>query len=146
MAIERFSGPYAFLSNFMPCDVVYNGEKYSSVEHAYQAAKTLDENDRAWIASMTTASQAKAAGKQVLLRPDWNEVKLQVMEDCLRSKFSIPYLRFLLVATAPQELIEGNWWGDTYWGVCKGVGENHLGKLLMKIRNEMVEVDHANQQ
>jgi N-glycosidase YbiA len=144
VAIERFSGPYRFLSNFYPCGVEYKNSSYRSVEHAYQAAKAVNESDRAWVASMPTAAEAKKAGRVVQCRDDWNSVKVGIMEECLRSKFSSPYLRHLLVSTTPQELVEGNWWGDTFWGVCKGVGENRLGKLLMKIRDEVMEVDHGN--
>lgn len=140
--IDNFHGDYMFLSNFYACDIEYEGIKYPSTEHAYQAAKTLDENERRKIAASTTAGQAKKAGKMLKLREDWAQVKLKVMEDILRIKFSNPELRKKLNATKPEELIEGNWWGDKYWGMVKSTpqsdweGSNHLGKILMKIRDE----------
>lgn len=72
------------------------------------------------------------------LRKNWDIIKLQVMEDLLRIKFSDPSFKKLLLATENEVLQEGNWWKDYFWGVDKttGYGQNHLGKLLMKIRNE----------
>lgn len=135
--IEEFSGPYRFLSNFFPVQIEYEGQLYRSVEHAYQAAKSLDSEVRAGIASCSSPGTAKKAGQQMSLRNDWEEVKLSVMEELLRLKFSHEALKSLLLATDGHDLIEGNWWGDRFWGVCKGSGQNHLGKLLMKIREEL---------
>ncbi len=85
-----------------------------------------------------TPSEAKkiTASPDFTARPDWQEVKLSQMEFVLRQKFSHPELLALLLATGEMELVEDNDWDDTYWGVCNGVGENNLGKLLMKIRAE----------
>lgn len=71
------------------------------------------------------------------MRSDWEEVKLGVMEGLLREKFSDPELRRKLLATGERELVEGNDWGDSFWGVCAGRGKNHLGRLLMKLREEL---------
>ncbi len=137
-AITSFSGAYRFLSNFWPATIVYEGVKYSTTEHAYQAAKSLDPVIREAISFLPYPSQAKKAGKGIKVRADWEEVKLQVMLDVLRLKFnSSEFLRLRLLATAPQELIEGNTWNDTFWGVCNGKGQNHLGKLLMQVRDEL---------
>ena len=76
-------------------------------------------------------------GRKVNLRKDWEDVKIQVMENGLRLKFQDPTLRKKLLATEDEELVEGNPWGDRYWGVCNGSGKNKLGKLLMKIRKEL---------
>ena len=64
---------------------------------------------------------------------------LDVMRDLVVQKFSDPLLQSLLETTGDEELIEGNHWGDVFWGVCKGVGENHLGKILMKVRGRWVK-------
>jgi ribA/ribD-fused uncharacterized protein len=137
MTIQRFSGPYRFLSNFYPVQIVgRDGWFFSSVEHAYQAEKTLDMEYFHKIRIANTARQAKALGKKVPLRPDWEEEKLRVMYGFLLQKFQFPYLRNQLLATDTQTLVEGNDWGDRYWGV-DGVGLNHLGKLLMQIREEI---------
>jgi ribA/ribD-fused uncharacterized protein len=135
--ITQFSGKHAFLSNFCPAPIWIDEMLFTSAEHAYQAAKTLDASERRKIQRLTTPSEAKRAGRTVTLRADWEEVKLDVMLDILRKKFSHTHQRQQLLDTGDRELIEGNWWGDTFWGVCKGEGENHLGRLLMQVRNEI---------
>lgn len=134
--IDSFQGAYRFLSNFWPAKVVLDGAEYSSVEHAYVAAKTTNKTARNDIADMTPG-QAKRYGRTLKLRPDWEKIKLTVMEDLVRQKFKHPNLARLLQATDDAELVEGNTWGDTFWGVCKGQGQNHLGKILMRVRSEL---------
>lgn len=135
--INSFDGEYRFLSNFHDSPIQEGIVTYPTVEHYFQAQKTLDMEQRLMIARAATPGEAKKMGRQVTLRADWEDVKLDVMEKGLRMKFAIPELRNKLLATGSEELVEGNWWGDTCWGVCKGVGENNLGKLLMKIRSEL---------
>ena len=143
-SIDRFSGKYAFLSNFYQCLIYLDGASYSSVEHAFQAAKTLDSAERELIRHAPTAAMAKRLGRRARLRPDWDEVKLDVMEGLLRQKFDPDRNHYrLLQETAGRELIEGNNWRDFYWGVCSGVGENWLGKLLMKVRDGDSDNDGA---
>lgn len=110
--------------------------EYPTVEHAYQAAKTLDIHQRDQIAAAEGPGVAKSLGRSVTMRTDWNEVKLGIMEFLLRQKFYYEPLRSQLLATGNAELIEGNTWNDTFWGVCRGRGHNHLGRLLMKVRTE----------
>ena len=136
MRIGEFSGQYRFLSNFWPCVVTFDGAVYSSVEHAYQAAKTSDVGQREGIRNAVKAGDAKRLGRRVNMRADWDKVKQSVMLDLVRQKFQEPALRHQLKETGDAELVEGNWWGDTYWGVCRGKGENHLGKILMQVRGE----------
>lgn len=133
-AIDSFDGEHAFLSNFFTATVIYEGVKYATVEHAYQAAKCAVPEERAKFTECILPGKAKQLGKTVLLREDWDEVKQSVMQGLLRQKFAHPSLRKRLIATNPRMLIEGNTWGDTYWGVCKGKGHNYLGKLLMLVR------------
>jgi ribA/ribD-fused uncharacterized protein len=136
-SILQFQGEYRWLSNFWPASVEYDGEVYSSVECAYQAAKTLDLEKRKLIQAQT-AGMAKKIGKGLIVRKDWNEIKIGVMLALLRQKFlNDPKLGERLLATGDRELIEGNWWGDTFWGVCRGFGENRLGKLIMSVREEL---------
>jgi ribA/ribD-fused uncharacterized protein len=138
--IDKFTGEYRFLSNFYPATVEMDGEIYPTVEHAYQAAKTTDNDIRAQIRSKPTPGGAKKLGgnrKLVTLRPDWEYVKVSTMENLVRQKFQNQDLEAMLVATGDQELVEGNSWNDTFWGVCRGVGDNNLGKILMKIRSEL---------
>lgn len=136
--ISSFTGDYRFLSNFYPCLVSYEGINYPSVEHAYQAAKSLDREVRRRIAKLPAANQAKMAGAVVHIRLDWDQVKLQIMEDLLRIKFSSPKMAHQLLDTRDHDLVEGNTWGDRFWGICNGKGENHLGRLLMKVRQDLI--------
>jgi ribA/ribD-fused uncharacterized protein len=136
--ITEFDGEYRFLSNFHPAPMEYERISYPTVEHAYQAAKTTDYHERQRIAALPSPGRAKRAGAKLTLRPDWDALRLNVMETLLRQKFTLHAdLRALLLATGDAILEEGNTWGDVFWGVCNGVGENHLGKLLMKIRDEL---------
>jgi ribA/ribD-fused uncharacterized protein len=136
--IDSFEGEYRFLSNFWPAKVVFEGVTYPSVEHAYQSAKTEDIDDRKNIAAIPDAADAKRLGRELKLRPDWEKVKLTVMETCVRYKFTNnPEMRTKLLSTGELYLEEGNTWNDRYWGVCEGEGENHLGKILMKVRAEL---------
>lgn len=135
--IKEFRGEYRFLSNFWPATVVLDEVEYPTVEHAYQAAKCRHRSDRVYIRAAETPGEAKKRGRQVEIRRDWDDIKLSTMERLLRQKFSQEPLRSKLIATGDQELIEGNAWGDTFWGVSWGKGWNHLGKLLMAIREEM---------
>jgi ribA/ribD-fused uncharacterized protein len=137
--IDKFDGDYAFLSNFYEAPCKFEGEVYPTVEHAFQAAKTLDLDERKRIAKAETPGQAKRMGRNVSLRADWEDIKTDVMRECLISKFSHPVLKMQLLATDEEELIEGNYWHDTCWGICScekcnGKGENRLGKILMEVR------------
>lgn len=127
-----------WLSNFYMSSVRYLGITYPSSEHAYQAQKTLDLVERQQIATLKTPGQAKRAGKAVKMRSDWEQVKDQIMEDIVRIKFqSNPVLMAKLLSTGDLYLEETNTWNDTYWGVCKGRGQNKLGKILMKVRDQL---------
>jgi ribA/ribD-fused uncharacterized protein len=136
--INKFEGKYRFLSNFYPCWITLEDAEYPSVEHAYQAAKTTHEQLRLMFQEpIMTAGEAKKAGQRLKLRDDWEEIKINVMRECIRSKFSQKKFKELLLATGEENLVEGNSWGDTFWGVCKDVGQNWLGKLLMEFRKEL---------
>ena len=138
--IKEFTGIYRFLSNFYISLIGFEGMSYPSVEHAFVAAKTLDINERTHIARLLSAAEAKKYGRKVKLRPDWEQVKLQIMEDLVRQKFTKwPLLKQALLDTGDQQLFEGNTWGDRFWGVDSVTlrGENHLGEILMKIRKEI---------
>lgn len=137
-AILNFSGDYRFLSNFYICGVVYRNWVYPSAEHAYQAAKSSAPGYKKAIRECSTPGKAKRLGQKAKLSEDWEDIKLTVMEDIIYSKFSNNFeLHKWLLQTNNRELIEGNTWGDTFWGVCRGKGDNHLGHILMKIRREL---------
>ena len=139
--INRFNGEYAFLSNFVNCKVIYNENIYPTVEHAFQAAKCLDISIQKSFTTLVTPRDAKKLGKQVPLRPDWEQVKDDIMKDLLTQKFSQEPFKSQLLATGNAKLIEGNTWNDTYWGVCNGKGLNMLGILLMEVRDELRKDD-----
>ena len=137
--IESFREPYDFLSNFYSCKIIYKGITYNNAEAAYQAQKCPE---RALEFCSLTGAQAKKLGRLVEMNSDFETKKLVIMTEILIEKFyQNPDLMEKLLATKDAELIEGNWWGDTFWGVCTNkkmdhIGENWLGKILMSIRNK----------
>ncbi len=142
--IDRFFGDYIFLSNFYYADLTIGSYTYSTVEHAYQAHKTRSLRWQERIRRAPTPKVAKRLGYQVPLREDWEEIKLPVMKDLIRRKFAIdtyPALTAKLLATGDALLVEGNTWGDRFWGVDRetGLGLNHLGRILMEIRGEVAD-------
>lgn len=143
--IDGFNGEYRFLSNFYIHEPInFEGEDYPTVEHAYQAAKTLDPALRATIAALTPA-KAKSAGRNVIVRSDWEDIKLSIMLTLLRKKFRSERLAVMLLKTKSAQLIEGNYWHDNFWGACTcqsccASGQapgSHLGRLLMQVREEL---------
>lgn len=141
--IDCFDKEYAFLSNFYPSPIVIDDITFPTVEHLFQAAKSVSLVERKMIAAADTPGQAKRLGRNVILCDNWEEIKEEVMLEALRKKFSIPKLRSLLLDTGDEELIEGNTWHDNIWGNCacercKDIkGQNKLGKLLMQVREEI---------
>lgn len=138
--ITSFRGFNSFLSNFHRGSqaIWFDGDPYETVEHAYQAAKCARRNQRALFRTPgLTPGQAKRMGRNIKLRDDWDEVKIKIMLKLLRNKFTDPVLKKLLIDTGQCVLIEENTWGDFFWGVCAGVGQNALGKLLMLVRSEL---------
>lgn len=138
--IPSFRGEYDFLSNMYDCRIItdIDGRTYwfSNVEAAFQANK-CPEHAADYVG--LSGIEAKRLSKRLPKRSDWNEVSLGIMEQLLRIKFSTPKLKEKLLLTGSLELVERNTWGDTFWGVCYGAGENHLGKLLMKIREDLLK-------
>ena len=137
--IDSFRGKYYFLSNFFPAEVTYSGLTYQNNEAAFQAQKTYSKEERIEFTTLEPRD-AKRRGRRVRLRKDWEQVKDRIMEEIVRAKFSQnEELKEQLLATGDAQLVEGNRWNDRYWGVDirSGVGENHLGKILMKVRSEL---------
>lgn len=137
--IYGFTDQYSFLSNFEPCKVVYEGVMYPTVEHAYQAAKTLDPTERDLIRRCVFPGQAKRFGKKITVRDDWEKIKVDVMYRLLIQKFSREPFYDKLLATDDLYIEETNTWGDEFWGVCGGKGQNVLGNILMEIRQWLKE-------
>lgn len=136
--IVSFTGKHRFLSNFYYIPIEYEGIKYPTSEHAYQAAKTLDKNERLRISKIKTPGRAKRAGQGLELRKNWENIKISVMEDILNIKFRNPELREMLLETKGP-IVELNDWGDVFWGQVQRTsgelyGDNYLGRILMRIR------------
>lgn len=139
--ITSFTGEYRFLSNFYParvsavCGLVL--QMVPTVEHAYQASKAESLSDFFKICSANSPAEAKRLGRTIKIRPDFEKIKDYEMLIFLRMKFAHQDLKEKLLATGDRKLIEGNDWGDFYWGVCNGKGLNRLGNLLMQVRKEL---------
>lgn len=138
--IDRFEGEHEFLSNFYKSRVTYEGKWYPTLEHAYQAAKSVSTAERQIVGDAATPAIAKKLGRSVTIREDWDNVKVSVMTELVEQKFmQNPILGELLLGTGDAELIEGNWWNDKFWGVCRGEGKNMLGIILMNTREKLRE-------
>ncbi len=140
--IKQFKGQYRFLSNFWDCHVEYDGRVFSSVETAYQYSKCVTQEDKDRMFSTTKPGDSKRLSGKIKVRSDWDDVKLGIMEDLVRQKFTDPTLKKKLLETENLNLQEGNNYRgrvDQFWGVDlkTGEGENHLGKILMKVRDEL---------
>lgn len=139
--IDCFDKEWAFLSNFYESEIEFEGITYLTNEHFFQAMKTLDINERRAIANCRTPGQAKRMGRQVVLRPDWEDVKESVMLEGLCLKFADEQLADWLLETGDEELVEGTTWHDNEWGNCSCPkcahieGKNKLGRLLMIVRD-----------
>lgn len=143
--IDCFDGEYAFLSNFYNSPFEYDGIIYPTNEHFFQAMKTSNREERERIAAAATPGKAKYLGRSVKLRADWDTARVMVMKLGLYLKFTTSLeLRDKLIATGDSELIEGNTWNDTYWGVCNNIGHNMLGKCLMELREFLQSCPEAN--
>ena len=137
--INEFQGDFRFLSNFYPVTIewshLWNNKTAKSVEHAYQASKAIHEADCDAILACPTAGAAKRKGMDVQLIPAWEDMKVNVMNQLIKIKFAPnTILGERLIVTEEQFLVEGNSWGDRFWGVCNGDGRNILGHLLMERR------------
>lgn len=138
--ITSFKDDYEFLSNFYPCKITIAGYTFPSVENAYQAMKCANPNDYAQFINIGPA-EAKKLGRKVQLRSDWEQIKYNVMRQLLDLKFQDKVLLKMLQDTAPESIVEGNYWHDNYWGICQcdkckdKIKYNHLGELLQRKRN-----------
>lgn len=137
--INDFRGENDFLSSSYPCILIMDNEAYPTLEHAFQASKTNDLTARLNIRNATTAREAKKLGRTVTLIQDWDQKRLDVMASLIKQKFTEHVdLKFRLLLTGNKDLIQGNTRKDTFWGQDQnGVGENHLGKILMNLRTQL---------
>ncbi len=135
--IKGFAGRYRWLSNFWPVKVVLEDVEYPSVENAYQAAK-FPKNERAPFTSLSPGD-AKRRGRTAVLPINWPAKKIEIMLGLTVQKFQDPDLKEKLRATGDAYIEETNGWGDKFWGVSGGVGQNNLGKIIMKVRSELTK-------
>lgn len=136
--ILEFRNKYYFLSNMYPCKLEFKGFTFKSAESLFQALKSCNKEDFMKFINLD-GYEAKRLGRKIKLREDWNSVKLDIMYEVLKLKFSNPDLKKMLLDTNNKELIEGNYWNDKFWGYSlkEHIGENNLGKILMRIREEI---------
>jgi len=130
-----------FLSNFYSSTISFDGDLYPTVEHAYQASKTLNLDSRRLIKNAKTPYEAKKLGQALVLRDDWDDVKVDIMRRLIKEKFKNPFLRYLLSLTDDYHLINENKRNDKFWGTTNHVGENWLGKILEEVRKDNIEED-----
>ncbi len=137
--ITLFDGEFAFLSNFFPCKIEFGRRIFPSSEHMFMSFKQTSKEWKDICATGGfTPGQIKRKARKIELRPDWEEIKFDCMEKALIAKFSqSEELKEKLLSTGDRVLIEGNTWKDFCWGVCDGVGENMLGKILMEVRDSL---------
>lgn len=135
--INKFRNDNYYLSNFYECLVIYNGLIYRNNEAAFQAQKCINPKDREQFTTLNP-SEAKKLGRRVLLRKDWEDIKVQVMKEIVTAKFEQNEdLQQKLLDTGDAYLEEGNTWGDRVWGTVNGAGANNLGKILMEVRENI---------
>lgn len=135
--INQFRSKYYFLSNFYNSPIEYEGITYLNNESAFQSAKTTSYEERLKFSNLDSSS-AKRKGRHVKLRHDWEKVKYDIMYEIVLAKFSQnEELKKKLINTGNEHLEEGNTWGDKIWGTVNGVGQNNLGKILMRVRGEL---------
>jgi N-glycosidase YbiA len=134
-----------FLSNYFPAEIEVDGEVFPTAEHAFQAAKTQGPMEALAISRARTPGEAKRLGRKVTMRYNWEDIKIDVMTGILRLKFAPrSQLATRLQQTGTEEIIEGNNWHDQFWGSCscehhvETPGQNHLGKILVRVRNDLV--------
>lgn len=140
--ISSFSGDYRWLSNFSLHGFYIRGVWFKTNEHFYQAMKTIDNEEKQEIINCDSPNCAKKFGQKCSIREDWNSIKLDIMKIGIRNKFNQnPIIKQYLIDTGDEELIEGNYWGDKFWGVCNGEGKNWLGKLLMELRTNFKHME-----
>jgi len=143
--IKEFQKEYRWLSNFTPVEIELNGIKYPSVEHAYMSAKVDSDEWRAFCSNPNNkAGQVKKASykfKKSELVQNFDEIKVDVMRECLIQKFNQEPFKSKLIATGDLHIQEGNLWNDKFWGFClkTNQGQNILGHLIMEIRKELLK-------
>lgn len=150
--IKSFAGTHSVFSNFTPVRIEFENMIFGSVEHAFVASKTTNFRLRRVVALIPAnkAGKAKRLGRTFQLRSNWEKLREEFMKDFVRQKFKKGLFKEVLLDTGVAEIIEGNYWHDNYWGDCSCEscvdipGENKLGKILMKVREELINEPTTN--
>ena len=131
---------YGEFSNFARFPIKLKGKNWPTSEHYFQAMKFQSEKDSEKIRKSKTPTEAARLGRdrKKKLRKDWESVKISVMREAIRAKFTQHEdLRELLLSTGNAKLVERTE-NDAFWGDGgDGSGKNMLGRLLMKLRDEL---------
>jgi ribA/ribD-fused uncharacterized protein len=138
--IKEFKNEYDWLSNFFPCVICLNGRIFPSIEHAFQSEKSSDSEWKKKCQETLSPGKIKQEARKLEInRKEWDKINLKVMEICIDQKFNQEPFRTKLLETGEEEIQEGNNWNDEFWGINlkTGKGLNHLGKLIMKKRDQL---------
>ena len=140
-AILGFFGKYGFLSGFCRCTlkIEWKGEifDFTCIDEAYNARRTFDIDVQKTFQSIGPREATRKA-RDMKRRPGWRSARVEIMTNLVREKFrQNEGLAILLLNTGDAHLENTNRWGDKFWGVCDGEGQNNLGKILMEVRDEM---------
>ena len=138
--IPEFKNEYRWLSNFYPCEINVNGQRFRTVEHAYQSYKSDDPNWKKFCFETKSPGKVKIESHNLEYDKNlWVKKSLKIMEECLTQKYNQEPFRSLLLDTGEEYLQEGNDWDDTFWGVDikTRIGKNNLGRLIMLIRDRL---------
>lgn len=139
--INQFRGEYNWLSNMYSCDIMFDGHLFKSVENAYMASKNVENRDWFQFCLNNPPNICKKESKNILLRADWEKVKVKIMYGFLEQKFKQEPFKTKLLTTKNENIVEGNYWGDSFWGVDlkqnPNIGENFLGRSIMDIRKKL---------
>ena len=130
---------YRWLSNMTRVNIHHKGLCYPSTENFYQAMKYCDRETRLHISKLSPFASKKYSREWCITNENFDSMKLEIMLYAQRKKYQEEPFRSMLLATGECLLEEGNWWGDKFWGVDIKTreGENHLGKIIMKVRSEL---------
>ena len=140
--INQFRGDFYFLSNMYECDIEFNKNKFKSIEHAYIYHKYDNIEIKKLALSDIDGKVLKIESKRFKKVKGWDDIKLKLMYELLKVKFNKTPFKEMLISTNDCNIVEGNSWNDTFWGVditqTPNIGENHLGRLIMKVRDELL--------
>lgn len=151
MTIKTFEDSYKQFSNFYIRDVIYKNILYKTREHAFQCQKATNQKDFEYVYHSKDPYRAKQRANHIKCEPNWKNIRVKIMHEIVLSYFQQHKdAKNLLLSTGTEEIQEGNTWGDKFWGVVDGEGENWLGQILMDVRIILqgfpsVMIDNINQ-